>query len=179
MGNGISSWLSSNYPILIIAVAIMGIIIYSLIRQYRAKKPLPAQKGEQPRQATQESPKSKPKQPAPTPQPAPAKTGFGVGIFNGAPVAISKMSGKVNGWVIEPMKYKDYAQCNDEVGKLALLLAAKLRDYENLRSLMAASKEARDILVKANVEELDPIIQKLQSAIERVEETETSKGEKA
>ena len=178
MGNGISSWLSSNYPILIIAVAIMGIIIYSLIRQYRAKRTMTTQKGEQPRQATQESPKSKPKQPAPVPQPAPAKTGFGVGIFNGMPVAISKESEKANGWSIQPMKYKDYAQCNDEVGKLAVLLATKLRDYENLRSLMTASKEAHSILVKANVEELAPIINKLQAAIERVEESEPTKGEK-
>ena len=178
MGNGISSWLSSNYPILIIAVAIMGIIIYSIIRQYRAKKATTVSRGEQPRQVQPASVKAK-SAPAPTPQPAPTKTGFGVGIFNGMPVAISKESGKANGWSIQPMKYKDYAQCNDEVGKLAVLLASKLRDYENLRSLMAASKEAHSILVKANVEELDPIIQKLQSAIERVEESETSKGEKA
>ena len=176
MGNGISSWLSSNYPILIIAVAIMGIIIYSIIRQYRAKKATTVSRGEQPRQATQEVPKSKPKQPAPTPQPAPAKTGFGVGIFNGMPVAISKESGKANGWSVQPMKYKDYTQCNDEVGKLAVLLAAKLSDYENLRSLMTASKEAHSILVKANVEELAPIINKLQAAIDRYEEPEATKG---
>jgi hypothetical protein len=74
------------------------------------------------------------------------------------------------------MQYKDYAQCNDEVGKLALLLATKLRDYENMRSLLAASKEARDTFIRANLEELAPLIQQLQTAIDRVEESESSKG---
>jgi len=176
MGNG-TSWLSSNYPILVIAGLIAIIIVYAIIRQYRAKKATTVSRGEQPRQSQPSPAKAKPA-PAPTPQPAPTKTGFGVGIFNGVPVAISKESGKANGWSIQPMKYKDYAQCNDEVGKLAVLLATKLRDYENLRSLMTASKEAHSILVKANVEELAPIINKLQAAIERVEESEPTKGEK-
>jgi len=174
MGNG-TSWLSSNYPILVIAGLIAIIIVYAIIRQYRAKKATTVSRGEQPRQSQPSPAKAKPA-PAPTPQPAPTKTGFGVGIFNGVPVAISKESGKANGWSIQPMKYKDYAQCNDEVGKLAVLLATKLRDYENLRSLMTASKEAHSILVKANVEELAPIINKLQAAIDRYEEPEATKG---
>lgn len=174
MGNG-TSWLSSNYPILIIAVAIIGIIIYAIIRQYKARKATPIPRGEQPRQV-QPAPAKAKTAPAPAPQPTPTRTGFGVGIFNGSPVSISKESGRANGWSVKPMQYKDYAQSNDEVGRLALLLATKLRDYENLRALLVASTEALNLLINAQVEELAPTINKLQTAIDRVQENETSKG---
>lgn len=176
-----SPWLSQNYPIVIIAGLIAIIVIYAVIQQYRRRRTVPPQRSEQPRQSQPTAKEAAPLKPkpvaTPAPQPAPAKTGFGVGIFNGVPVSISKEAGNTNGWAVHPMKYKDYAQSSDEVGKLAVLLASKLRDYENLRSLMAASKEAHDILVKADVEELDPIIKKLQSAMDRVELVANKKGE--
>lgn len=175
------AWMQDNWFLLAIAAGIIVITIYLFIRQHRLNTKRQQPKKQPQSTALQPIPqaqsivnkgKSKPASIQPVAKPA----SLGIGIYNGMPVLIWKESGKSNGWQVQDMKCKSYMQNSDDITFLVLSLAQKVREYEGTKNLLNASKEALQVLDSAQVEALDPIIQKLRASIDWVEESEALKG---
>lgn len=172
IGNSTSAgsfgWLSEYWLIIVVVVIVLAMGLYYYFRGRGAKKQvIPASKPAPQPQIKPQAATQPPQQPAPT-----VKQGVGVGVYNGSPISIIRDGGKQGAWAVQELKYKSYAQNSEEINRAASLLGAKLRDFGNLKALLAASREARDVLVKANVPELESLIQQLNSSIGNYEKEE-------